>query len=58
MSRARIILTLVLVAAAAMLVGLAASTLIERRLAPRPNSRPEATEPQRSHTPSHVIVDV
>lgn len=58
MSRTRIILTLILVAAAAMLVGLAASTLIERRLSPSPAARPEATEPQRPQTPSHLVVQV
>ncbi len=46
MSRTRIIFTLILVATAAMLLGLMASTLVERRLAaPSLQSHPEATEP-------------
>jgi hypothetical protein len=48
MSRTRIVLTLVLVATVAMLLGMVASTLVTRSLGPRaPDSRPEATEPQR-----------
>lgn len=57
MSRGRIILTLILVAAAAMLVGLGASLLIERQLSPGTESRPEATEPQRPQTPSHIALN-
>ncbi len=44
MNRTRLVLTLVLVAMLAMLVGLFASTYLMR---PRPDSRPEATDPHR-----------
>jgi hypothetical protein len=56
MSRARIALTLILVATAAMLLGLVASSVLVRRLAPpAPDSRPEATEP---HRPAGTVVNV
>ncbi len=56
MTRTRIVLTLILVAAVAMLVGLAASALVARRLAsPTPDSRPEATEP---HRPAGIVTNV
>jgi hypothetical protein len=59
MSRTRIILTLVLVAVVAMLLGLGLSTLLVRRLgAPARLSQPEATEPQRPARPMHEIADV
>jgi hypothetical protein len=56
MTRTRIALTLIFVAMVAMLLGLVASTVVARRLAPQPHdSRPEATEPQR---PAGTIVNV
>jgi hypothetical protein len=47
MTRTRIVLTLALVAAVAMLLGLLASTFVVRITPQTPDSRPEATEPQR-----------
>lgn len=56
MTRTRIVLTLILVATVAMLIGLAASTVVARRLSPHPrDSRPEATEP---HRPAGMMVNV
>jgi hypothetical protein len=56
MSRTRILLTLVLVAVAAMLVGLGVSTYLARRLSPPAGQpRPEATEP---HRPADSIANV
>jgi hypothetical protein len=52
MSRTRLVLTLVLVAMLAMLAGLAASTYLMRS---GPDSRPEATEPQR-RAPAQVSI--
>lgn len=57
MTRTRIVLTLILVATFAMLVGLAASVLLARRSTPRNESRPEATEPHRPQMPSHAIAN-
>jgi hypothetical protein len=53
MTRSRALLTLILVAITAMLVGLAAASVAGRRPdGPAPGSRPEATEPQ--HPPGTV----
>jgi len=56
MTRTRIVLTLILVATVAMLIGLLASTIVARTLAPQPPaSRPEATEP---HRPAGTVATV
>lgn len=58
MSRTRIVLTLLLVATLSMLAGLAATTFAARRLSPHHESRPEATEPQRTvPASSHIVVN-
>lgn len=54
MTRTRIFLTLLLVAAAAMLLGLIASSYVVRYLAPGAE-RPAAIEPQRPQPPPEDI---
>lgn len=59
MTRTRIVLTLVLVAMVAMLVGFGMSTYVVRRFgAPVNGGRPEATEPERSPAAAAVVVNV
>jgi hypothetical protein len=56
MTRTRIVLTLILVATVAMVLGLIASSVLVPTLAPAPSdSRPEATEPSR---PAGTIANV
>ncbi len=56
MSRLRCAITLLLVALVAMVIGLAASTLLARMTSHR-GSDPEAIEPQRPATSSSVVVN-
>ncbi len=56
MSRLRCAITLLLVALVAMVIGLAASTLLARMTSHR-GSDPEAIEPQRPAASSSVVVN-
>ncbi len=56
MSRFRCAITLLLVALVAMVIGLAASTLLARMTSHR-GSNPEAVEPQRPASSSNVVAN-
>lgn len=58
MLRPRLLLAMLLVAAAAMLVGLAISTLVSRRVDRSPGSRPGTGQPSRPAQPVYRLADV